>query len=200
MVETAAVILAGGLARRMGGGDKCRQVVGGRSILARTIGCVGPQVDRMAINANGDPARFQDTGLLVLPDTVAGHPGPLAGVLAGLEWAEGEGARWLLSVPGDCPFLPGDLAARLHAARSDGGADIACAMSGGRSHPVAALWATRLREGLREALWRGERKVGAFTGRHGVTVAEWPAEEGDPFLNVNSPEDLAWANAQALAG
>ncbi len=200
MTETAAVILAGGLARRMGGGDKCRQVIGGRSILDRTIGCIRPQVSRLALNANGDQARFADVGLPVLADTIPGHQGPLAGVLAGLDWAAADGADWLLSVPGDCPFLPGDLAARLHAVLTAERADIACAMSGGRTHPVLALWPSALRDRLREALQGGERKIDAFTGRYAVAVAEWPDGKGDPFLNVNTPEDLERANTRASAG
>ena len=200
MTETVAVILAGGLARRMGGGDKCRQAVGGRSILERTIACIGPQVGRLALNANGDPARFADVGLPVLADTLAGHQGPLAGVLAGLDWAAAEGADWLLSVPGDCPFLPRDLVARLHAAIGAEDADIACAMSGGRAHPVLALWPAALQGRLREALDAGERKIDAFTGCFRVAVSEWPGGERDPFLNVNSPEDLERANARALTG
>ena len=196
---TVGVILAGGLARRMGGGDKCRQVVGGRSILVRTVACVGPQVAALALNANGDAGRFADVGLPVLADPVAGHPGPLAGVLAGLIWAAARGAGWLVSVPGDCPFLPGDLVARLHAAR--GAAMVAVAASGGRVHPVAGLWPVACRDALAAALAGGERRVGAFVealaGHHAAGVAEWAVGACDPFLNVNTAEDLAWAELGA---
>ncbi len=196
-MTTAAVILAGGLARRMGGGDKSRLLVGGRSILARIVDCLVPQLDRVALNANGDPVRFADFGLPVLPDPLPGNPGPLAGVLAGLDWAAANRAEWLVSVSGDCPFLPGDLVTRLHAARGAG--RMAVAASGGRTHPVVALWPTGCRSELREFLSAGERKVGAFTARLGGGVAEWAAEPIDPFFNVNSPEDLARAEGALLA-
>ncbi len=195
MTETVAVILAGGLARRMGGGDKCRLVVGGRTVLARTIATLAPQVTHLAINANGDPARFADTGLPVLPDPVPGHPGPLAGILAGLDWAAARGAHWLLSAPGDCPFLPEDLVARLHAARGD--APYTVAASGGWTHPVIALWPTTCRDALHAALLAGQRKIDAFTGP--TPTAEWVTNPHDPFLNLNTPEDLAAAHAAAHA-
>ena len=185
MIETVAVVLAGGLARRMGGGDKCRLAVGGRSVLQRTLDTVGPQVAELALNANGDSARFADIGLPVLADSVPGHPGPLAGILAGLDWASGLGAPWLLSVPGDCPFLPGDLVARLHFARGD--AVFSVAASGGWAHPVVALWPVALRDELRDALRAGERKIDAYTARHPTARAEWAMEPVDPFFNVNSP-------------
>jgi molybdopterin-guanine dinucleotide biosynthesis protein A len=191
-VTTAGVILAGGLARRMGGGDKPRLLVGGRSILARTVDCLAPQVARLAINANGDPARFAEFGLPVLPDPLPDHPGPLAGVLAGLTWAASAGMEWVVSVSGDCPFLPDDLVVRLQQAR--GAAPMAVAASGGRTHPVVALWPVYCREQLREALLAGEHKVGRFTSRLEPGSAEWPVDPFDPFLNVNTPEDLARAD------
>ena len=198
--STAAVILVGGLARRMGGGDKCRQVVGGQTILARTISTISPQVNALALNANNDPARFADTALPIQADPVPGHPGPLAGILAGLDWVAATGHRWLLSIPGDCPFLPPDLASRLHQAR--GQATYAVAASGGWTHPVIALWPTSCREDLRQALRSGERKIDAFTAGHPTARAEWPTTPFDPFLNVNTPDDLAQANriAQAEGG
>ena len=194
-MTTAAVILAGGLARRMGGGDKSRQSVGGRSILARTVDCLAPQVTRLAINANGDPARFADLGLPVLPDPLPGNPGPLAGVLAGLDWAAAGGQDWLVSVSGDCPFLPHDLVTRLNEAR--GAAAMAVAASGGRTHPVIALWPVGCRDDLRDFLLAGERKVGAFAVRLRPGCAEWPVQPFDPFFNVNSPEDLVLAQGVA---
>ena len=189
--ETVAVLLAGGQARRMGGGDKARLVVGGRTILERTLATIAPQVAAIALNANGDPARFADTGLPVLPDPIPGHPGPLAGILAGLDWAATLGADWVLSVPGDCPFLPPGLVNRLHHARGD--APYACAASGGWAHPVIALWPVSRRDHLRTALLAGQRKIDAYTGP--IPQAEWPMDPIDPFYNVNSPEDLAQANA-----
>ena len=188
MTEVAGVILAGGLARRMGGGDKCRLLVGGRSILERTVTALRPQVAALALNANGDPARFADMGLPVLADTVPGHPGPLAGVLAGLDWAAAQDADWLLSAPGDCPYLPGDLVTRFMAER--GGAEFVVAASGGRTHPVAGLWPVACRDTLRASLGAGERKIDAFTSRFRTAAVEWPTQPVDPFLNLNTPEDL----------
>lgn len=195
--KTIAVILAGGLARRMGGGDKARLVVGAHSILARTIACVTPHVRAVVLNANGDGARFADLALPVLPDSVPDHPGPLAGILAGLDWGAQAGADWVISAPGDCPFLPTDLVPRLHAARAAAGATFACAASGGWTHPVIGLWPTALRAELRAALLAGQRKIDAYTARHPITTAEWPAIPVDPFFNVNTPEDLAEANRLA---
>jgi molybdopterin-guanine dinucleotide biosynthesis protein A len=191
---TVAVLLVGGLARRMGGGDKSRLVVGGCTIIERTIACIAPQVPALVINANGDPGRFGDLGLPVAPDSVAGHAGPLAGVLAGLDWAAAHGADWLLSVPGDCPFLPGDLAARLHAGRAAAGSMFACAASAGRAHPVAALWPVALRDDLRAALAGGLRRVDRYTRPERTAQIEWPAVPIDPFFNINTPDDLTEAN------
>ena len=185
--------MAGGLARRMGGGDKGMREVGGQTVLARVLARLGPQVSRVIINANGDPARLASFGLPIVPDSVADHPGPLAGVLAGLDWAADAGIEWVVSAPGDAPFLPTDLVARLHAARGD--AAMTLAASGARTHPVVALWPVSMREKLRDALTAGLRKVGAFT--EGAAVATWPAEPVDPFFNVNTPEDLAAADRLA---
>ncbi len=199
---TIGLILAGGLARRMGGGDKARIEIGGVSILDRVLATLSAQCPRMVINANGDPARFEDTDLPVVPDGVEGHPGPLAGVLAGLDWlaAQKLGIEWMVSVPGDCPFLPDDLVERLHAARREAGVPLACARSGEWRHPVVALWPVALREDLRKALVEDDvRKIEVWTARHGVAIADWPAEPVDPFLNVNTPEDVARAE-QLAAG
>jgi len=198
--STLGLVLAGGLARRMGGGDKARITIGGTSILQRVLTCMTPQCARLVINANGDPARFADTGLPVVADSVAGFAGPLAGILAGLDWAAANAPRctWLASVPGDCPFLPGDLVTHLHQARVAATTPLACARSGGWRHPVVALWPIALREDLRRALRdEGLRKIELWTARHGVAVADWPAEPVDPFFNVNTPEDAA--RAQAIA-
>jgi molybdenum cofactor guanylyltransferase len=199
---TLGLVLAGGLARRMGGGDKARIAIGGVSILDRVLATLSAQCPRMLINANGDPARFADTGLPVIPDNVTGHPGPLAGVLAGLDWlaAQNLGLEWMVSVPGDCPFLPDDLVERLHAARREQGVPLACARSGKWRHPVVALWPVALRADLRRALVEEDlRKIEVWTARHGVAIADWPAEPRDPFLNVNTPEDVARAEELASA-
>ena len=186
----AGVILAGGLARRMGGGDKTLRPLGGQTVLARIVDRLGRQVEALALNANGDRARFAAYGLPVLPDSVADYPGPLAGVLAGMAWARELGAEWLVTAPGDAPFLPRDFVARLIAGRGD--APYACAASGGRTHPVAALWPVAAAARLAAALAAGQRKIDAFTGP-GVAVIEWPVLPFDPFFNVNTPEDLAQA-------
>ena len=194
---TLGVVLAGGLARRMGGGDKGMRRVGGRSVLERLLERFAPQVTRVIVNANGDPARFAALGLPVVPDGTPDHPGPLAGVLAGLDWAMAEApeVEWVVSVPADAPFVPLDLVARLHAARAEADAAMACAASGGRTHPVVALWPVSARDRLGDTLAAGLRKVGAFTD--GAALAEWAAEPVDPFFNVNTPEDLAEADRVA---
>jgi molybdenum cofactor guanylyltransferase len=193
-------VLAGGLARRMGGGDKARIAIGGATILQRVLTCLAPQCTRLVINANGDPARFADTQLPVVADSVPDFAGPLAGILAGLDWAalQMPQCQWLVSVPGDCPFLPNDLVARLHAARASAGASLACARSGQWRHPVIGLWPLALREDLRRALVaEGLRKIEIWTARHGVAIGDWPAEPVDPFFNVNTPDDAAQAQAMA---
>src|SRR3974390_1084716 len=148
------VVLAGGLARRMGGGDKARMRIGGTTILERVLARLKPQCARIIINANGDPSRFADTGLPVVPDSVPDFAGPLAGILAGLDWAAAHAPRveWLLSAPGDCPFLPRDLLSQLHQARIAAATPLACARSGEWRHPVVALWPVAMREDLRRAL------------------------------------------------
>jgi molybdenum cofactor guanylyltransferase len=199
---TLGLVLAGGLARRMGGGDKAFIRIGGATILERVLARLSPHCAGMIINANGDPARFAQTGLPVVPDSVAEFPGPLAGILAGLAWAAEHRSdiEWIVSVPGDCPFLPRDLIARLHQARADAGLPLACARSGEWRHSVAGLWPVALRHDLRSALVEdGLRKIEAWTARHGVAVADWPAEPVDPFFNVNRPEDVAQATRLAAA-
>jgi molybdopterin-guanine dinucleotide biosynthesis protein A len=153
-----------------------------------------PQVSRVILNANDDPARFAWLGLPVVADDLPDRPGPLAGILAGLDWAAAHAIDWVVSVPADAPFLPTDLVARLHAAR--GAAPMACAGSGGRVHHVIGLWPVSMRPHLRHSLETGLRKVGAIT--EGAAVAEWPDTPIDPFFNVNTPEDLAEADRLAL--
>lgn len=193
--NTVCVILAGGRARRLGGGDKALRSVGGCLLLARILSRLSQQVAVSAINANGDPARFAAFGLPVVADTLPDQPGPLAGVLAALDWAAAAypDHPWLLTIPGDTPFLPLDLALRLHDARAATGHPIACAGSGGRIHPTIAIWPVRLRHTLREALLAGERTVGRFAERQGAAIATWPAVPHDPFFNVNTPQQLAEA-------
>ena len=193
---TLGVLLAGGLARRMGGGDKPLKTIGGRTILERAIERLRPQYAALILNANGDPGRFAFTGLPVVPDDVPGFAGPLAGILAALDWAARERPEiaWVVSAAADSPFLPHDYVSRLHAARAAAGVPLACAESGGQAHPVNGLWATALREDLRHALVAEDmRKIDRWTARHGVALAAWPTVPIDPFFNANRPEDLAEA-------
>jgi molybdopterin-guanine dinucleotide biosynthesis protein A len=198
---TLGLVLAGGLARRMGGGDKALIRIGEATILERVLARLAPHCAGIVLNANGDPARFAPFGQPVISDDVAGFAGPLAGILAGLDWAASHvpDIEWVVSVPGDCPFLPRDLVQRLHAARRDAGSPLACAQSGAWRHPVVGLWRVALRYDLRHALVDEDlRKIEVWTARHGVALAEWPAEPVDPFFNVNTPEDVA--EATRLAG
>jgi molybdopterin-guanine dinucleotide biosynthesis protein A len=193
---TLGLILAGGLARRMGGGDKARIRIGAKTILERVLERLSPQCSALILNANGDPARFADTRLPVVPDTVPDFAGPLAGILAGLDWTAAYAPEIadIVSVPGDCPFLPRDLVARLFAARQAEGRPLACARSGEWRHPVVGLWPVALRDDLRKALVEEDlHKIEIWTARHGVAIADWPDTPVDPFFNVNTPEDAAQA-------
>ena len=201
--RTLGLVLAGGLARRMGGGDKALIEIGGRAILDRVIATMTPQCDGIILNANGDPARFARFALPVVPDDIPDFAGPLAGILAGLDWmaANRPDLAWMASVPGDCPFLPSDLVARLHDARERAGTPLACAKSGDWRHPVAGLWPVELRTDLRRALVDEDlHKIEVWTARHGIAIAEWPDRPVDPFFNVNTPEDRARADDVALQG
>jgi molybdenum cofactor guanylyltransferase len=197
---TLGLVLAGGLARRMGGGDKALLRIGRVTILERVLERLRPQCSGIMLNANGDPARFASTGLPVVADDVPGFAGPLAGILAGLDWAAAHapGIAWVASVPGDCPFLPRDLLRRLHAARTAADTPLACAKSGDWRHPVVGLWPVALRQDLRHALvMENLRKIELWTARHGVALAEWADTPVDPFFNVNTPEDAARAEETA---
>lgn len=190
------VILAGGLARRMGGGDKPLRMVGERTILDRVIDCIVPQVERLIINANGDPARFAQWPLPVVADSVEGFAGPLAGILAALDWsAEHEPEKThVLSVASDCPFLPGDLALRLWDAMRAHDARLAVAASAGQAHPVIGLWDVSLREELRHAMTvENLRKIDRWTARYPLVEVSWSATLIDPFFNANTPEDIELA-------
>ena len=189
MTGTAALILAGGRAARMGGGDKPLLAVAGQPMIARIIAALdeGP----VAISANGDPARFAGFGLPVLADGVFVGQGPLAGLLVGLEWAAGLGADTLLTVPGDTPFIPSGLGAALSPAP-------ACAASNGRLHPLVALWPVGCRDALRQLLSSpGRRDVAHFARSIGMRRVDFPAAKWDAFMNVNTPDDLAIARTIA---
>ena len=195
-----AVLLAGGLARRMGGGDKPMRRIGGRTILERVIARLRPQCGELILNANGDPARFAEFGLPVIADTVKDFPGPLAGILAALDWtaAHRPDVPFILSAAADCPFLPRDLVARLDRARAEQDAQLAVASSGGQSHPVIGLWSVALREELRHSLVEEDvRKIDRWTARYKLATVSWPTAPLDPFFNANTMDDIAEADRLA---
>ena len=197
---TPGVLLAGGLARRMGGGDKPMRKIAGRTILDRVIARLEPQCEELILNANGDPARFATFGLPVISDTVENFPGPLAGILAALDWVaiNRPDVEFMLSAAADCPFLPRDLVARLHHARAEQNAQLAVAASGGQSHPVIGLWSVALREDLRRALVVEDvRKIDRWTARYRLATETWPAQPLDPFFNANTMDDIAEAERLA---
>jgi molybdopterin-guanine dinucleotide biosynthesis protein A len=197
-VKVAGVLLAGGQSRRMGGGDKALRLLGGITLLERVIERLRPQVDTLVLNANGDPARFAKFGLPVAPDNVPGFAGPLAGVLAGLDWTAANlpDHAFVVSVATDAPFLPADLVTRLVEGLERERGDLACAASGGRSHPVFGLWPVRLRGDLRRAVAdEGIRKVDQWTARHRLITVPFANQPVDPFFNANRPEDFETAAA-----
>ncbi len=208
MTKVLGVILAGGLATRMGGGDKGLLQLRGQSLMSRVIERLSPQVADIALNANGDTTRFADLDLPVIADSIEGFAGPLAGVLAGLDWSAEQGAEAIVTAAADTPFFPTDLVARLTAASEGQAHPLVLATtprtgeelkSGGRSkvnrHPTFGLWPVALRDDLRAALEGGLRKVVLWTDRHEGREALFEAEPFDPFFNVNTPEDLQRAEA-----
>ncbi len=200
MKAPLGVILAGGQARRMGRGDKGLLALGDGCILDHVIARLGPQVAALALNANGAPARFARFGLPVLPDSIAGFAGPLAGVLAGLDWAHVQGADSIVTAAADTPFFPCDLAVRLLEAAQTAAAPIALAATPRPDgsvwrHPTFGLWPVALRDDLRAALESGVRKIVQWSDGHAGTTALFQATPFDPFFNVNTAQDLARANA-----
>ena len=194
--DVVGVILAGGLSRRFGGGDKCLRALGGQTLLSRVVDCVQPQVGHLIMNASGDGARFTDLELETVADVVGGALGPLAGVLTGMAWAKSHvrGPKWVATFASDAPFLPPDLVDRLYLRATEEQADIAMATSKGRVHPVFALWNIDLMENLTHALVDdGVRKVQAWASHHKVVQVEFAYERVDPFFNVNCENDLAEA-------
>jgi molybdenum cofactor guanylyltransferase len=197
-MNIVGLLLAGGQSRRMGGGDKALRLLAGQTLLDRVIECVRPQVAALVLNANGDPARFARFGLPVVADSIADFAGPLAGILAGLDWiaANRPDCAFIASLATDAPFLPADLVARLVEGMNSQGAELACAASGGQPHPVIGLWPVRLRDELREALTaEGIRKVDVWTARYRLAIVDFPITTIDPFFNANRPEDLDRAAA-----
>ena len=204
--HVTGIILAGGLSRRMGGGDKGMLDLAGKPMLAHVIDRFRPQVGALAINANGDPARFARFGLPVVPDTIEGFVGPLAGVLAGMRWAAANTpqARWIASVSADAPLLPLDVVEWLVATVDARGNAIAIARSGGELQPVIGLWPVVLADDLEAALRSGLRKVLHWTDRHGTAPVDFPfieiaGRQVDPFFNANTPDELEEARALLAA-
>jgi molybdopterin-guanine dinucleotide biosynthesis protein A len=196
------VVLAGGLARRMGGGDKGLHLLGDRPLLAHVLDRLRPQVTKLVVNANGDPSRFAEFACPVVADSIADHPGPLAGILAGLEWAvrQQPAIDWVVTVAGDCPFLPLDLVRELTAGRMTPATKAVIIRASGRLQPVFGLWSVALRSDLRQAIAiDGMRRVEDWAGRCGAIIRDYPEREPDPFFNVNTPEDLAAATARMAA-
>lgn len=190
MTQPYGVILAGGQATRMGGGDKGLLRLGTKPILTHVIDRLLPQVEGLALNANGDPERFATYDLPVLPDSISDYPGPLAGVLAGLDWAASQGASHIVTAAADTPFFPADLVPRLLLAAETEGKPIALARTENGRHPTFGLWPVNLRNDLKTALQDGVRKVVQWTDSHGTAMADFPILGFDPFFNVNTPEDL----------
>ena len=193
--HVVGVLLAGGQARRMGGGDKCLQSLGGETLLARAIVRARPQVDSLILNAHGDPARFADFGVPVVPDVIDGFAGPLAGILTAMEWAyeHAPDHETVASFPTDAPFFPEDLVETMLEARRQAGAVLACAASLGRTHPVFGIWPVALRHDLRDAIAQGERKIDRWTEQYPIVTVEFSGVGVDPFFNANTPKDLAEA-------
>ncbi|WP_294606213.1 molybdenum cofactor guanylyltransferase MobA [Roseovarius sp.] len=212
MKQPLGVILAGGQATRMGGGDKGLLPLGSATILDHVVARLDPQVAQLALNANGDPERFAGFDLPVLADSIEGFAGPLVGVLAGLDWAAGQGAETIVTVAADTPFFPSDLVARLLLAAegmtqplvlaaTPRGAQETKSMTGSGliRHPTFGLWPVALRHDLRAALTEGLRKVVIWTDKHNGREALFE-DAGDPFFNVNTPEDLEQARDRLRAG
>lgn len=201
--DVAGVLLAGGLARRMGGGDKPLKTLGGRPILNHVIERARPQVSDLLLNVNGDMSRFSGYGLPMATDVIDGHAGPLAGILTGMEWAaeNAADATWLASFATDAPFFPEDLVDRLLAETRAAGAEMACAMSNERTHPVFAIWPIALRGELRRAMETEDmRKIDAWTARYRIVHVDFETGALDPFFNINKPENLAEAEALLASG
>src|SRR2546429_1532724 len=206
-LDVTGVILAGGLSRRMGGGDKGLLELAGKPMLTHVVCRLRPQVAAMVINANGDPGRFAPLGLPVVPDTIGGFVGPLAGVLAGMRWsaANAPDARWIVTAPGDAPLLPSELVSRLTAAVASRPGAIALAQSHGELHPVIGLWPVALADDLEEQLRGGVRKVLHWTDRHGTVPVPFPPTrvcgiDIDPFFNANTPQELDQLRAMLTKG
>lgn len=193
MTQIVGAILAGGLSRRFGGGDKCLQLLGGRPILNHIIERAKPQVDQLILNANGELSRFETFGMTTVPDSVTGYAGPLAGILTAMEWVREHQSRvrWVVTFPADAPFVPFDYVEKLLAGVEGEGADLACAASSGRNHPVCGLWDVNFADALHKSLVNDDlRKIDLWTAQYKLSVVNFDASPVDPFFNINRREDL----------
>ena len=201
--QIPAIVLAGGLSRRMGGVDKTLMKLGGKAMISHALDCLEKQAGPLMINANGDANRYEGLGYPVVADVFEGHAGPLAGILTAMRWAQGNtrNAKWIVTVAADTPFLPVDLVSRLLSAAENGFSTIALAVSGERIHPVVGMWPLNLADDLEAFLNNGSsRKVLAFVDNYTLAKAQFDAVivagiEVDPFFNVNTLEDLEKAEA-----
>jgi molybdopterin-guanine dinucleotide biosynthesis protein A len=193
------ILLAGGKSRRMGGGDKCLLQLGGKTILQHAIDRATPQVGNLILNINGDPDRFSHYNLNIVSDDIGNFAGPLAGVLTGMHWVKENHpeCKWIVTFPTDTPFFPMDLASQLYDAVSDNKAELACAASGGRHHPVFGIWPVNLFAALKVAMIdNGVRKIDDWTSGYNMKTVKFEFRKIDPFFNINRPEDLQYAETQ----
>ena len=208
MMDIPGIILAGGLSRRMGGGDKGLLMLGKTSIIERVIDKVSPQVGSLAININGDSSRFPDYKLPIIPDSIKGYLGPLSGILAGMEWAFKNGNRYIATVAADTPFLPDDFIKRLHAMVKSKNLNIGIAASRILStddvfiHPTFGIWEVGLKDDLRDALANDTRKIMFWAKKFKLDYYYFDTSDklSDPFFNINTPDDLEKAKYRLKKG
>ena len=208
MIDIPGIILAGGLSRRMGGGDKGLLMLGKTSIIERVIDKILPQVGSLAININGDSSRFPDYKLPIIPDSIKGYLGPLSGILAGMEWAFKNGNRYIATVAADTPFLPDDLIKRLHAMVKSKNLNIGIAASRILSgddvfiHPTFGIWEVALKDDLRDALANDTRKIMFWAKKFKLDYYYFETSDklSDPFFNINTPDDLEEAKYRLKKG
>ena len=208
MIDIPGIILAGGLSRRMGGGDKGLLMLGKTTIIERVIDKILPQVGSLAININGDSSRFPDYKLPIIPDSIKGYLGPLSGILAGMEWAFKNGNRYIATVAADTPFLPDDLIKRLHAMVKSKNLNIGIAASRTLSgddvfiHPTFGIWEVALKDDLRDALANDTRKIMFWAKKFKLDYYYFETSDklSDPFFNINTPDDLEEAKYRLKKG
>ena len=208
MIDIPGIILAGGLSRRMGGGDKGLLMLGKTTIIERVIDKISPQVGSLAININGDSSRFPDYKLPIIPDSIKGYLGPLSGILAGMEWAFKNGNRYIATVAADTPFLPDDFIKRLHTMVKSKNLNIGIAASRFLRrddvfiHPTFGIWEVALKDDLRDALANDTRKIMFWAKKFKLDYYYFDTSDklSDPFFNINTPDDLEEAKYRLKKG